>query len=305
MFKKYLLTTGFIFIFLTPSLASALSMPQNLSELAGMVDIGAQSYVVQDSKTGEILMSKNPNMARVPASLTKLVTALVVLDTKPKVSKVVTMKSSDQTGGACGNGGSCIKSKSGIKFTVDGLFHAALISSSNNAAIALARSTGLSESEFADRMNQKAKSLGAVNSFFKEPTGLDPENQTTASDYAKIVSAAFSNPYLSKIALLSKYTLRSTNNKSYTQIIKNTNKLIADPDISILGAKTGYLDESRYNFASLIKNHSGQQLAVVVLGEDHMASAFSETKLLAALVKQAEELALISGTPKVLGAVIP
>ncbi len=289
----------------TPFVSSALVMPQNGNDLAGMYGINAQAYIVQDAKTGQVLIAKNADLNWTPASLTKLVTALVVLDTKPKLSKTVVMSQEDQILGACGGGGACIKAKPGVRFTVDGLLHAALMPSANNAASALARSTGLSMADFVSRMNRKAQSLGATHSHFNEPTGMDPNNAITAGDYAKIVTAAFSNNYLRKIAGLTQFSLRSANNYRYNQTIKNTDKLVADPDIQMLGAKTGYLDEARYNFASLLKYRGGQELAVVVLGEQHLSSAFAETKLLASLAKEAGSLALISQTPAVLGAGTP
>ncbi len=119
---------------LLPHPASALQMPSNGSQLASMVGISAPSYVVTNVATGQVLMSQNANQTWAPASLTKLVTALVVLDTKPNLSKQVAMTSYDQTLGACSDGGECIRTVPGVKFTVDGLFHAALLPSANNAA---------------------------------------------------------------------------------------------------------------------------------------------------------------------------
>lgn len=290
-----------ITLFLLPIPVSALQMPTSASDLADMAGISAQSYVVADADTGLVLMSKNADVLWPPASLTKLVTALVVLDTNPKLTKTVAMADQDQAAGGCSFGGACIKTKAGVKFTVDGLFHAALIPSANNAAFALARSTGLSMDDFVARMNQKAASLGAINTSFNEPTGMDPSNSITASDYTKIVTAAFQNSYLRKVAGLQTYYLRSANNSRYNQTIKNTDKLLADAEIAVIGAKTGYLNESKYNFASLVKYKDGQELAIVVLGEQHLASAFSETKLLASLAEDARNLALLNFSPWVLG----
>jgi len=246
-------------------------------------------------------MSKNADALWPPASLTKLVTALVVLDTGTKLTKTFAMSDADQVAGGCSQGGACIKTKAGVKFTVDNLFHAALIPSANNAASALARSTGLSMEDFVARMNQKASSLGAVKTHFNEPTGMDPANQITAGDYAKIVKAAFQNSYLRNVAGLQSYYLRSSNNSKYNQTIKNTDKLLADADVKVLGAKTGFLDESKYNFASLVKYKNGQELAIVVLGEQHLYSAFAETKQLASLAEEARGLALLNFSPWVLG----
>src|ERR1700690_1949599 len=121
---------------------------------------------------------------------------------------------------------------------------------------------------------------------------MDPNNVITAGDYAKIITAAFSNTYLQKIANLNTYTLRSTNNSRYTQVIKNTDKLLSADGIQIIGAKTGYL--TSYNFAALLKYNGGPQLSVVVLGEPHLYSAFDETSRLAALAAEAVQLNLVN-----------
>lgn len=302
MLKKSLINFFITLLLVIPSHAFALSMPQTGSELANMFGISAEAYIVVNTETGMTLAAKNENLPRVPASLTKLMTALVVLDTKPKLNKVVSITSADQTVGACASGGACIKAKAGVKFTVDGLFHAALVPSANNATNALARSTGLTPEKFVERMNEKAQKLGALNTKFVEPTGIDPNNISTAADYAKIVAIVFENSYLRKLAGLEKYTLRSTNNSKYTQAIKNTNKLLGDKEIKILGAKTGYLNESNYNFAAMVQYKKSPKLAIIVLGEKHLYSAFAETKLLASLADTAQMLALMNNGSLVLGA---
>ncbi len=199
MKKNQIIISAAIFLFAAQS-AAALTMPVSGNDLADAVGINARAYVVADAKTGDVLISKNADLSWTPASLTKLVTALVVLDTKPKLNKIVAITQADQDAGWCNAGGACIKAKPGVKFTVNGLFHAALMPSANNAANALARSTGLSPQAFVDRMNKKAAALGATATHFNEPTGMDPANSITAQDYAKIVSAAFSNSYLRQVA---------------------------------------------------------------------------------------------------------
>lgn len=288
-------------LILTPTFVSALGMPQNGNDLAEMVGINARAYIVKDLTTGDILISKNENLTWAPASLTKLVTALVVLDSKVKLNKVVAISSEDQKNGYCNAGGACIKAKTGVKFTVDSLFHAMMLPSANNAAYALARSTGLTSEQFAKKMNAKVISLGGRNSKFVEPSGISPKNIITAEDYVKIIEVAFQNPYLRKIAGLNNYFLRSTNNSKYNQTIKNTDKLIGDSEIKVIGAKTGYIDESKYNFGAFIKYAGGHDLAVVVLGEDHLYSAFAETKQLVALAEVANAIGFKDKTPLVLG----
>ena len=112
--KKNLITLFIGLSILLPIPASALSMPQSGNDLAAMTGINAQAYIVTDVTTGQTLIDKNSDMLWTPASLTKLVTVLVVLDTKPKLSKVVTMSKADQAAGFCSVGGACIYAKAGV-----------------------------------------------------------------------------------------------------------------------------------------------------------------------------------------------
>lgn len=242
------------------------------------MDLGytAKAYVVMDATSGQVLVQKNAEVIWPPASLTKLVTVMVVLDTKPKLTKTVAMAKADEVGGAR------LYTAAGVKYTLKDLIYAALIASTNNGANAVARSTGLSREKFVEKMNEKAKSLGATQTVFVDPSGISEKNQTTAADYAKIVQAAYQYPVIADAAARENYSFASINNRRYRHSLKNTNKLLGDDMFSFLG-KTGYLDESQYNFASLAKDTLGDQLAVVVLGSKNHATQFYETKELAAL----------------------
>lgn len=250
-------------------------------------DISAKSYIVTDLKSGNVIMAENQNAARVPASLTKLVTAMVVMDQKVKLNKQIAITKYDQTLGQCGIGGGCLKTKVGVKYTVDDLFHAALMPSANNAASALARSTGLTSKQFVAKMNAKVKALGATHSKFYEPTGMGEKNVTTAADYSKIVKAAFEYPYLKQVSQKRTYDVNALNNNSYDITIKNGNQIFAD-NVNIIGAKNGYVGSiSGYNYGAVVQTASGRQLSLVVLGEPHMYTAYSDS---ARLVDIAENL---------------
>jgi D-alanyl-D-alanine carboxypeptidase len=259
---------------------------------AQAAEINAKAYVIINPENKQIIAAQNADLPWTAASLTKLVTALVVLDTKPKLDKAVAITKADRTIGSCNDGGVCLKAVAGAKFTVEGLFHATLMRSANDAANALARSTGLTSAQFAKKMNAKVKALGATKSVFYEPTGMNPKNKITALDYTKIIAAAFEQPYLQSIAQLESYDLVSTNNSKYTQVVKNTNKLLASTGVELTGSKTGYLPESKYNLASILKYNNGQKMIVVVLGEPHMYMAYDDTTFLANLVNQSLILAL-------------
>jgi len=278
MKTKFLTIIISLFI-LAPLSASALQLQDFL---APGVDLGfsAKSYLVAERNTGQVLLSKNSKDPWVPASLTKLVAILTVLDLKPDLKKTVAITADDQTAGQCKKGGACLATKPGVAYTVDGLFHASLIASANNAANALARSTGLQPAEFVAKMNEKARSLGAENSHFNEPTGMDAKNSTTAEDYAKITAAAFNNPYLKGIAQKKEYTLLSANNKLYKHKLKNTNQLVGDERVSVVGGKTGFLDESGYNFGSWLADRFGSNFIVVLFGSRSAYAEFDETRKL-------------------------
>ncbi len=284
--KTYLIIS---ILFILPNIGRALDMPTSAESVADSLGITARSYIVVNKTTGDVLMSKNPNLLWTPASLTKLVTLLVVLDYKPKMTKAISMVKADEVGGAR------INTKAGIKYTVKDLFYSALLPSANNATRALARSTGLSEAQFVEKMNQKAKDLGANNTHFLEPTGMSEFNVTTASDYVKIAKVAFENPVIRQITGTSKYSFKALNSTKYSNSLKNTNKLLSDADITMVSGKTGYLVESKYNFATEVKDRFGNESIVVLLGSDNPVTQFAETK----------QLALLAGFAKTFIAVFP
>lgn len=280
--KFTIIILGLIFL-AAPTFASALTVGELLQGNQQQDGITAESYLVLNADTDQVLAQKNPAMPRVPASLTKLVTALVFLDSNPNLNKIVTIQKSDQTGGGCAVGGACIATKPGVSYRLNDLFHSSLIASANNATMAEARSTGLSQTEFVARMNRKAESLGATQTKFVEPTGMDPANTTTAEDFSKIVKAAFANPVIQKINVLPNYAFSSTNYSKYKHNLKNTDKLLGDEQFTIVGAKTGYLEESKSNFAVLLKDQLGNNLIVVLFGSKNSATEFAEARQLAFL----------------------
>jgi D-alanyl-D-alanine carboxypeptidase len=249
----------------------------------------AESYMVIDSTTGNVLMQKDIQKVWTPASLTKLITALVVLDKNPRLQGNVTIKKIDEVGGAR------IVTKPGVSYKVKDLFFAMLVASANNATNALARSTGLSSEEFVGKMNEKAKVLGALSTTFIEPTGISEKNLSTVEDYAKIARSAFANQSILLAAKTAEYSFRSTNNKRYLHKIKNTNKLLKDAEMEIIAGKTGYLDESKYNFTALVKDQFNQSAIIVLFGAKDSSAQFRETKQLTFLSGLAKQFNFLSG----------
>jgi len=237
------------------------------------IEITAGSAIIADKKTGMILWQKNPAEVRPLASLTKLMSALVFLNNNPGWETEVTILTSDYREGGR------IYVYPGEKISAKDLFYASLVASSNNATVALARSTGLTAEEFVQQMNETARQLGLAQSHFIEPTGLDPQNATTADDLLKLIHAAFSRPEIIQATSQAEYSFKVINApRNYT--LKNTDKLLSGY-LNILAGKTGYLDEAGYCLASLVKGQDGQEIYIVVLGSDSETNRFQEVKALA------------------------
>jgi len=248
-------------------------LKQSIS-LGPAVSITAQSAVVVDVGSGEILWQKNPQVVSSIASLTKLMTALVFLGTQPDFSQEIEFSVEDEEGVE----GSRLYMKAGEKLTVKDLFYASLVGSANNAARALARSTGLTAEEFIARMNNKAKEMSLLNTVFYDVTGLNPENKSTVLEYTRLANYAFRNSQINEAVNTKEYTFR-TLDKEIRHTIRNTNQLISDSELSFIGAKTGYLDEAGYTFVCEAQE-DGHEITVTLFGSGSSQERFIETKSL-------------------------
>jgi len=237
------------------------------------------SAVVIDATTGKRLYSYLPNTEWPAASLTKLMSAMVFVDQKPNWSKTVVMSKKDSVGGGE------LSVKDGSKISITDLFYSSIVASANNAAIALARVSSLGTSGFIKKMNAKAKALGLSTTHFVDPSGIDPANVTTASEMAVIAGKAFSTPMIRRAATTKTYTI-ALSNPVIKKELNNTNHLLTrDDQMYVLGGKTGFLYESRYNLAVKLRpvkaDPARPPLLVVVLGSPTYAGSFASAKGLA------------------------
>ena len=235
--------------------------------------INARSVAVIDNDQGAWLYAKQPDDVRSVASLTKLLTAMVFLDSKANPNKVVQITPDD-----------CFESsRSRIyqreTYRAIDLLHIALIASDNRAARALARASGLPLQQFIRRMNEKARSLGMTNTKMFEVTGLDERNVSTAADIAILVNEAMKYPLIRQATSKYKYTCRLQNRKR-VKTFTNTNRLIKSK-WEVLTGKTGYILESAYCLATILRDAGGRELTVVVLGSPSNGSRFTAAKRLA------------------------
>ncbi len=220
-------------------------------------NLTAESALVIDKMTGAVLFNKNANEVRPIASLTKLLTVLTFLDLNPGWEKTIKMEKSDFVGGAS------LWVKEGDVLSVKDLFYSTLVGSKNNAAVALARSTGLSVSEFVARMNQKAVNLGLHKTYVVEPTGLDERNVSTAEEVAVVARAVFKNMDVVKASTTKWYEVKPKNNPlSYW--VKNTSMKVLERDLYVTGSKTGWTDEAGYCLVTQAKKDNHEILALVM-----------------------------------------
>ncbi len=239
------------------------------------------SAIVMNSDTKKILFEYNADKVWPAASLTKLMTAMVFLQYRPSWTRVVSIKSADEVGGGR------LRVNSGATMSVKDLLYSAISASANNAAMALARITGLKRSTFVGYMNKRALAMGLKKTHFVEPSGMDPKNVTTAREMALIARTAFSYNDIRLPATTAsyKFTVRNTKER---KTLKNTNDmLIADKyeDMYVTGGKTGFLYESMYNLAVRLKPTDKTKklpnLMIVVFGSPTRAASFESAKALA------------------------
>ena len=241
--RKILKTVNIVFLFLfclTSTIVQADTTPPK---------INAEGCVLIDASTGEVLFGKNEEKILEPASTTKVITALIALE-KCKLDEEVTVKE-DFTK----IDGTAIGLLKGDVLTVRDLLLGLILESGNDCANALAEHISGSIDEFAKLMNAKAKELGALNTNFKNPSGLpDPEHTTTAHDLALFLREAINNKDYVDISSTPFYTITLKNNPSKTIIINNKNYMINKNSkyyypFAVCG-KNGYTTKSNHTYVA-------------------------------------------------------
>ncbi len=234
----------------------------------------AKEVIVVDDGSRKILLSKNAQVPRSLASISKLMTALVSTDRGLSMNSTGTIVSEDEVGGAR------LRVTSGTPLTIREIFDSMLIGSANNAANAVARSTGLAKSDFVAAMNDRARAMGLTSTTFVDPSGIEVENISTATDVAALAFEAFDNPQVRRATTTSSFTLVAA---SQTHTVKNTDWLLTDAKngLYVMGGKTGYLNESGWNFAVRIKDARQHPLLIVVMGASDQRESFNEASALA------------------------
>jgi len=268
-----------------PVAKDAARAPKKIHPESIGVITAATSALVEDAASGAILFEKNAYEARSIGSMTKLMTALVFLSGNPDLNVVATIESDDFREGGKQH------IPTGKSVTIKDLLLASLVSSDNTATAALARLSRLSEGDFVARMNEKAAEIGMVETTFADPTGLSPENRSTAPDLVTMLRTALQNENIRFATEQAATTITDTDENIYQ--LENTNELLAgfvnqDP-YKIVGGKTGYLPEAGYCLGLEAQKDGGQNIFVVVLGSDSTTGRLNDVKALTVWAYQTYE----------------
>lgn len=259
--KRYFLFF-FFFILLTIHFSVSASYADN---------INSRAAVVMDPATGKLLYAKNPDLRCAPASTTKLMTAIIAIERAElqdtvTISKNVSRVSPHKAG-----------FKAGDRVTVEELLNAALISSANDAAVALAEAVSGSEERFVALMNRKAAAIGASNTRFINASGLPGQGQyTTASDLSKIMGYALQYPKLKEIIGTRVAEISTARGESI--FLRNTNKLLWSEE-DLVGGKTGFTRKARHCFVCAAER-SQDAVIVTILGSPSREGMWRESAFL-------------------------
>jgi D-alanyl-D-alanine endopeptidase (penicillin-binding protein 7) len=205
--------------------------------LASRPDVRSHSFYVFDESTSSVLAARNERVAVPVASITKLMTALVVLDAGQSMQQTLTITADDVRGTA----GNASRLPVGARLSRADLLRLALMSSENRAAQALCRNYPKGLAACVKAMNKKAAELQMATARFVDPTGLSSGNVASAADLAKLVIAAAGNPQISAHSTAARHTV--TVNRRAIEF-RNTNLLVENPGWQVDVQKTGYIAEA-------------------------------------------------------------
>ncbi len=221
------------------------------------LDLNSSVALVIDQETNEVLFSKNDAAVLPIASLTKLMTGLVIADANLDMNEPITITQDDVDTYK----GSSSRLAVGSTLARGEMMHLALMSSENRAANALGRTYPGGLSEFVRLMNSKAKQLGMTDTRYVEPTGLSSLNQSSARDLATLVSVAHDRPILRSLSTSPGHEVELGRR---TLHYNNSNRLVKNPDWDIGLQKTGYISEAGRCLVMQAKV-AGRQLIMVFL----------------------------------------
>lgn len=260
-----------------PQAASVIPEPPIKTEADsyGIVTTAA-SVIVQDAGSGEVLFAKRPEDVRPIGSISKLMTALVFLDTAPNLNRPFVVEEND----FAGTGRVYLYYRDPL--ALRHILGAMMVGSDNTATTTLVRSTGLTTEEFVQKMNDKARDLGLVSTHFEDPSGLSANNVSTAEELVILLAQARASEVLTEYMRTSTYVATHSSGRSVS--VPATDLLLTSSmntgDYQITAGKTGYIPQAGYCLATQIRE-GGHEVFVIVLGAPEPEDRFTDAAGLA------------------------
>ncbi len=254
-------------------------------------DLRAAAGIIYDPSTGKVLWEEHSQDERSIASITKVMTAVIFLESATDLNQQVQIVRSDTAAAST----TYLRTRDRVR--LDDLLHLLLLPSDNAAARALARVSPLGYDAFIARMNQKAKDLGLDHTHYADPSGLNSDNVSSAYDMARLISFAAEDDRIGPIMRTPEYSFRTAAGRQIS--VHSTNQILRAGDVEVRGGKTGFISKAGYCLATLLRlPQGGPSLAVVVLGANSNPGRFWETRHLLAWLSERAQLFGLS-TPAV------
>ncbi len=290
-FKRLIILTFLITLMLTCPLAFAeennlLTDESNLSS-ANELDLNSEAALLVEVNTGKVLFEKNADKVMYPASTTKILTAIVVLE-NCDLSEMATVSESALSN--IPSGYVTCNLQVGEEMSVNDLLHALLIPSANDAAFVLAEHVGGSVQGFSDMMNKKAKEIGCTNTHFVNPNGIHSDDHySTAYDLYLMGKYAMQNETFKSIVSKTEYTLPATNKYPNEDRVLHTSNALIDPKNKnyyyepTIGIKTGHTSQAGNCLVAESSKNNIELIAVILNGgttSNGLNARFVDTKTL-------------------------
>jgi D-alanyl-D-alanine endopeptidase (penicillin-binding protein 7) len=265
------LITSPLGVFDTPSKRAeipkwALHLDQPVQPHGRLPVMRCEAALIVDNVNNDVLLAQSALEKRPIASLSKLLTSLVFVESGVDLSTIAQVTKDDAFESSRSH------FRPGDKLALRDFLYATLVSSDNRAARVLARSAGMTSDAFVARMNDMAHELGMDSTHVVEPTGLSQDNVSNARDCAIALNTVLKNPLLRQIASTPDTTVRCLNRRRLYHLV-NTNRLLRG-GFRFVGSKTGYIDAAGWCIAARSAADDGHDVTVVVLGAPSNSNRF-------------------------------
>ena len=239
---------------------------------------------VQDLSSKAVIFSRNDEVARPIASITKLMTALVVVDAKQPLDEMLQVTQADVDVVKFSRSRLAV----GVKLSRGDMLHLALMSSENRAANALGRHYPGGMPAFVAAMNNKARELGMKDSRFVEPTGLSSANVATPRDLVKLMQATAARPSIRFYTTNQQHEISS---RGHATLFRNTNMLVTNPNWDIRVSKTGFINEAGQCLV-MVARINNRDTAIVLLNADGKGTRIGDAVKIRQIVQNRQAIAM-------------